>query len=257
MNGRVGTYVWAAVLIGALAAGVGCSKPPNDSAVSEQIQAKLSQDSGLQNKSITVQTSGGVVTLSGTVDNDTQRAAAAQYASTIPGVRTVVNNLQVAATAPAMAAANQTAGAGSPTQADSAPATQSGATAANAKLRPGRRAAGEKRIPQIGQHPGLWDRIPPSRNPRMLKPHRRQIRLQQIRPMRIRRLLRQRQRHRLRLQLQKCSRSSPEPCCRSGWWMRSIPKARERDRLSVRRWMRPCPRSGRWRFPPDTTWRAT
>lgn len=133
MSIRMGTYVWALVFIGVLAAGAGCSKAPNDSAVSEQIHAKLNQDSGLQGKSITVQTSGGVVTLTGTVDNDTQRAAAAQYASTIPGVRTVVNDLQVAAAAPMMGAANQMAGAASPTPATPAPSTLAPTTPATVR----------------------------------------------------------------------------------------------------------------------------
>jgi len=76
---------------------VSCTKTPSETQVNEQIQSKLSQDSGLQGKAITVQTSGGVVTLSGTVENDAQRTAAARYASTTPGIKEVVNNLQVAA----------------------------------------------------------------------------------------------------------------------------------------------------------------
>ena len=75
--------------------------------LSKQISSKLNQDSGLQGKSITVQTKGGVVTLSGTVDNDMQRAAASNYASTTPGIKVVVNNLQTAA--PAVPAASQMA----------------------------------------------------------------------------------------------------------------------------------------------------
>jgi len=42
-----------------------------------------------------VQAAGGTVTLSGDVDNDAQRDAAARYASSEPGVKQVVNNLQV------------------------------------------------------------------------------------------------------------------------------------------------------------------
>jgi len=45
------------------------------------------------------------VTLSGQVDNDAQRDAAARYASSEPGVKQVVNNLLVAAPAPAVAQA--------------------------------------------------------------------------------------------------------------------------------------------------------
>jgi len=82
------------LLAGILAVGVACSKAPDDNQLTSQIQSKLSEDSGLHGKPITVQTSGGVVTLSGTVENETQREAAARYASAIPGIRQVVNNLR-------------------------------------------------------------------------------------------------------------------------------------------------------------------
>jgi len=95
-----GRYVWTTLLIGILAVGMGCTKAPDDRQVTEQLQAKLNQDSGLQGKAIKVETSAAVVTLSGTVDNDAQRTAAARYASTIPGVKEVVNNLQVGAAVP-------------------------------------------------------------------------------------------------------------------------------------------------------------
>jgi BON domain len=84
------------LIAGMLAIGVACTKAPDDGQVTSQIQAKLNEDSGLQGKAITVETLGGVVTLSGTVDNETQRAAAARYASAIPGIKQVVNNLQTA-----------------------------------------------------------------------------------------------------------------------------------------------------------------
>jgi hypothetical protein len=82
------------LLAGILALGVACSKAPDDNQMTSQIQSKLSEDSGLNGKPITVQTSGGVVTLSGTVENETQREAAARYASATPGIRQVVNNLR-------------------------------------------------------------------------------------------------------------------------------------------------------------------
>lgn len=88
----------AAVFI-AIVATVGCTKAPNDSQLTEQIQSKLSHDSGLQDKSISVQTQNGVVTLSGAVDNDAQRSAAARYASDTAGIKQVVNDLQVGAPA--------------------------------------------------------------------------------------------------------------------------------------------------------------
>ncbi len=94
------------LLAGILAIGLACTKAPDDSQLTRQIQSKLNEDSGLHGKPITVQTSGGVVTLSGTVENETQRAAAARYASAIPGIKEVVNNLQTTS-APATRAASQ------------------------------------------------------------------------------------------------------------------------------------------------------
>ena len=98
-------YLCSVMLAGVLAAGIGCTKAPDDSQATQQIQTRLNQDSGLQGKGITVQTTAGVVTLSGTVDNDTQRTAAARYASETAGIKQVVNNLVVGGVVPAVAAA--------------------------------------------------------------------------------------------------------------------------------------------------------
>ncbi len=72
-------------------------KKPNDAQITSDIQNKLSADSGLQGKQLVVQSTDGSVTLSGAVDNDAERDAAAKYASSEPGVKQVVNNLQVGA----------------------------------------------------------------------------------------------------------------------------------------------------------------
>jgi hypothetical protein len=95
MAAKAGTYLWVVLLAGILALGAACTKAPDDSRLTAQIQSKLSQDSGLQGKPITVQTSAGVVTLSGTVENDAERTAAARYASEVQGVKQVVNNLEI------------------------------------------------------------------------------------------------------------------------------------------------------------------
>jgi BON domain len=87
----------------ALALAVACTKAPNDAQVTSDIQSKLASDSGLQNKQLTVQSDKGTVTLSGTVDNDAQREAAAKYAASEAGVKQVINNLQVAPTSAATA----------------------------------------------------------------------------------------------------------------------------------------------------------
>ncbi len=84
------------VLAIALGLGAGCARKPDDAKISSEVQGKFSQDSGLSTKQLTVQASDGVVTLGGTVDNDAQREAASRQAASVPGVKTVVNNLKVA-----------------------------------------------------------------------------------------------------------------------------------------------------------------
>ena len=96
MKARLSLYLIAAVLLSILVAAVGCSKAPTDAQITSDIQNKLNTDSGLQGKQLIVQADKGSVTLSGQVDNDAQRDAAARYASTEPGVKQIVNNLQVA-----------------------------------------------------------------------------------------------------------------------------------------------------------------
>jgi hypothetical protein len=79
---------------------VGCSKAPNDAQITSEVQSNFNRDSGLQGKQLSAQSSNGVVTLSGNVDSDAQRDAAARYAASIPGVKEVVNNLVVSAPPP-------------------------------------------------------------------------------------------------------------------------------------------------------------
>jgi hypothetical protein len=97
MKTRVSLYVTVFMLLSLFAATVGCTKAPSDAQISSDIQNKLNADSGLQGKQLGVQAAGGTVTLSGTVDNDNEREAAARYASSTSGVKQVVNNIQVGA----------------------------------------------------------------------------------------------------------------------------------------------------------------
>ena len=78
-----------------LGLGLGCAKKPDDAKISSEIQDKFSQDSGLGAKQLSVKADAGVVTLSGTVDNDAQREAAGKQAASVAGVKTVINNLDV------------------------------------------------------------------------------------------------------------------------------------------------------------------
>jgi hypothetical protein len=75
----------------------GCSRKPerSDAQVASEVQNKIYSDAGIQSRQISVQAANGVVTLSGDVNSDVERNAAANDAGAIDGVRTVINNLQV------------------------------------------------------------------------------------------------------------------------------------------------------------------
>ncbi len=97
--------MFSAIFATILAFTSACASKPDDAKVTNEIQNKFTQDSGLSTKQLNVQASGGVVTLSGNVDNDAQREAAGRQAASVSGVKTVINNLQVG-TAPMSAAAS-------------------------------------------------------------------------------------------------------------------------------------------------------
>ena len=104
MKLRIVSVFPAIVLVAIIGTGLGCIKKADDAKITSGIQASFSGDSGLQGKQLGVQAENGVVTLSGSVDTDAQRTAASRYAAAAPGVKEVVNNLQVtAAAAPAPA----------------------------------------------------------------------------------------------------------------------------------------------------------
>jgi hypothetical protein len=124
MKAKLSLYVTAIALVAILTLGMGCTKAPNDAQLTSDIQNKLVADSGLQGKQLGVKAEDGTVTLTGTVDNDGQREAAARYAASEPGVKQVINNLQVAA-APPPAETVQTAPAVEETKPSPAPVVAS------------------------------------------------------------------------------------------------------------------------------------
>lgn len=107
------TLLLVASLLFALLVGTGCSRKPNDAKISAEVQTRFSQDSGLSTKQLGVESSNGVVTLSGMVDNDVERDAASREAASVAGVKEVVNNLQVG-TAPAAPAPSPASTASAP-----------------------------------------------------------------------------------------------------------------------------------------------
>jgi len=109
-----------------LALAVGCVKKPDDAKISSQIQDKFSQDSGLATKQLSVKAEEGVVTLSGTVDNDAQREAAGKQAASVAGVKTVINNLDVSNAGKPTAVADSTPPAAQPAAEEAAPPSSKG-----------------------------------------------------------------------------------------------------------------------------------
>ncbi|MFB3915612.1 MAG: BON domain-containing protein [Terriglobales bacterium] len=89
----VGLLLPLLLVIGLLA---GCSRVRSDAQIASDVQSRINRDATLQGRQLTVQAANGVVTLSGTVNSDTERAAAANSAAGVDGVKTIVNNLQVA-----------------------------------------------------------------------------------------------------------------------------------------------------------------
>ena len=108
MTYRLPRYIAVAILSAALALMLGCTKAQStsaattssdpgsgDSQMTSAIQGKLYADPSIQSKQISVDAAQGVVTLSGTVATDVERTQASAAAASVPGVKTVVNNIVV------------------------------------------------------------------------------------------------------------------------------------------------------------------
>ena len=105
MKARTRVSLSIVLLVAMMGITVACNQVPNDSKINSEVQDRMSSDSGLAGKQLSVQSEKGTVTLSGTVDNEAQREAAARYAASIPGVKQVVNNLSIGQAAAAVAPA--------------------------------------------------------------------------------------------------------------------------------------------------------
>ncbi len=96
-------FTLLAVLI--LGATLSCSRGRTDSQIANEVRDKINADANIPSKQIAVAANDGVVTLSGTVSNETQRTIAASDAGQVDGVKTVVNNLEVESTTASQPAA--------------------------------------------------------------------------------------------------------------------------------------------------------
>ena len=80
---------------------IACSRAKSDAQIIGEVVQKINGDSQVANKQISVASNNGVVTLTGSASSDAERAAVANDAAQVDGVKTVVNNLLVASATPA------------------------------------------------------------------------------------------------------------------------------------------------------------
>ncbi len=90
-----GWVTLAAVL--ALTVAVGCSRARNDAQIIGEVVSKINNDPKISEKHVSVMSANGVVTLTGSAATDEERAQVANDAAQVEGVKTVVNNLLIAA----------------------------------------------------------------------------------------------------------------------------------------------------------------
>src|SRR5512138_1717535 len=81
----------------------------DDARIAGEITARLTADSPSNLVKVNVKSGSGIVTLDGTVDSEDKRARAAQIASSVDGVKGLVNNIHVAGTPPSSSTGSTTA----------------------------------------------------------------------------------------------------------------------------------------------------
>ncbi|HUK88619.1 MAG TPA: BON domain-containing protein [Terriglobales bacterium] len=94
MKSRCSLFIAAAAML-ALVLATGCARASGDSQLASDVQGKLATDARVSSQRMQVLAKDGIVTLNGTVSSDSERLTASDDAALVPGVRTVINNLQV------------------------------------------------------------------------------------------------------------------------------------------------------------------
>ena len=100
-----------------------------DAQIASDIQSKIGADLRLANKQVSVQTKDGTVVLTGRVDTEAEKKMVETYAAGVQGVKTVMNNIEVAPAA-AQAAAPPTPEPPAPAPQAARPAAKKPATSA-------------------------------------------------------------------------------------------------------------------------------
>jgi hyperosmotically inducible periplasmic protein len=92
MSRHIVTASIAVCLIALLGA---CKRGPDDATLTANVKSQLAAQSPALASMVNVETKDGVVTLTGTVDNDSAKSQAEQAAKSVASVKSVVNNLTV------------------------------------------------------------------------------------------------------------------------------------------------------------------
>ena len=70
--------------------------PTSDDAIYDNVRRKLANDPDVRGGTLVVSVAGGVVTINGTLEQNSQKSKAEKLAKKIPGVKSVVNNITIA-----------------------------------------------------------------------------------------------------------------------------------------------------------------
>jgi hypothetical protein len=95
----------AALTLAFAVTGCKSSAPTDDAALTAALKNRIASDAAISNEPIQPSVEKQVATLNGTVSNEAARSLAASDAAQVPGIKTVINNLTVQASAPVVTAA--------------------------------------------------------------------------------------------------------------------------------------------------------
>jgi osmotically-inducible protein OsmY len=84
------------LLLSSIGAAFAASKPVSDDFLSDTIRQRLAADQIVKGGAIEVVVKDGAVTLKGTVEEDKQKNKAEKIAKKVSGVKSVVNQIQIA-----------------------------------------------------------------------------------------------------------------------------------------------------------------
>ena len=69
--------------------------PPADGVINDNVMIKLASDQVVKGGALKIDVKDGVVTISGTVENDRQKERASKLAKQVKGVKKVINNINL------------------------------------------------------------------------------------------------------------------------------------------------------------------